>query len=183
MTSSADRSADTAHVAPDVIPVERIESRILLLRGQKVLLDGDLAAFYGVETGALNRVVRRHQERFPTDFMFQLTVGEFNNLKCQIGISSYGGRRHRPLVFTEQGVAMLSGLLHSPRAIAVNVGIMRAFVRLRQMIAAHADLARQYDAQFKVVFDAIRGLMTPPAKSRTRALNGGFVKMGGRNDK
>ncbi len=152
-----------------MIPAERIESRIHLIRGQKVLLDRDLAEFYGVETRVLNQAVGRNIERFPDDFMFKLTREEIRNLS-QFVISS--GFKHSPrvLVFTEQGVAMLSGLLNTPRAVAGNVGIMRAFVRLRQMIAGHAELAhrlaaleKRYDIQFKAVFDAIRDLMEPPA--------------------
>jgi len=144
------------------------------VRGQKVLLDRDLAGFYGVETRVLNQTVRRHQERFPVDFMFPLTREEIGRIS-QIVISSDLKFSNNVNAYTEQGVAMLSGLLNSPRAVAVNVGIMRAFVRLRQMIASHADLARQlnklerkYDAQFKVVFDAIRELMAPhtPVKPR-----------------
>lgn len=152
-----------------LLPAERVESRIFLVRGQKVMIDRDLAEFYGIETRVLNQAVRRNLGRFPEDFMFALTRDEIRNLS-QIVISP--GFKHSPrvLVFTEQGVAMLSGLLNSPRAVAVNIGIMRAFVRLRQMIAGHAELARQlttlerkYDAQFKAVFDAIRELMTPSA--------------------
>lgn len=156
--------------AAEAVPLERIEARIFLIRGQKVLLDRDLAEFYGVETRIVNRAVRRNAERFPEDFMFALTREEIGRIS-QLGTSSGSLKFSKSvLVFTEQGVAMLSGLLSSPRAVAVNVGIMRAFVRLRQMIASHADLARQlatlerkYDAQFKVVFNAIRELMTPPA--------------------
>ena len=163
-------------VATNLIPAGRIDSRIYLLRGEKVLLDSDLAELYGVETKALNRAVTRNRERFPSDFMFQLSPDEV--LRCQIGTSKKGrgGRRFSPYVFTEQGVAMLSGLLNSPCAIQVNIEIMRAFVRLRQMIASHADHARKlatlekrYDAQFRAVFDAIRELMSPaplPAKNR-----------------
>src|SRR5712671_5834711 len=126
---------------PDVslIPMERIERAILLIRGEKVMLDSDLAELYGVETGALNRAVKRNVNRFPLDFMFQLTPKEAENLKCQFGISSssYGGRRRSfPYAFTEQGVAMLSSVLNSERAVAVNIGIMRAFVKLRQMLAS-----------------------------------------------
>ena len=152
--------------------MERIESRIYVIRRQKVLIDRDLAELYGVETRTLNQAVGRNLERFPEDFMFSLTRDEIRNLS-QFVISS--GFKHAPRVsvFTEQGVAMLSGLLNSPRAIAVNVGIMRAFVRLRQMIATNADLARKlnalerkYDAQFKIVFDAIRELMTPPVAAK-----------------
>ncbi|MEO5959132.1 MAG: ORF6N domain-containing protein [Opitutaceae bacterium] len=167
MTSSADQSGPLGDAKAASIPAERIESRIYLVRGQKVMLDRDLAELYGVETRALNQAVSRNRQRFPGDFMFSLTRDEIRNLS-QIVISS--GFKHAPrvLVFTEQGVAMLSGLLNSPRAIAVNVGIMRAFVRLRQLITSNADLARKlaalerkYDAQFKMVFDAIRELMAP----------------------
>ena len=159
-----------------LIPAERIERAILLLRGQKVMLDTDLAALYGVETGALTRAVRRNLDRFPPDFMFQLTKQEFDDLRRQSGISSaWGGRRYPPYVFTEQGVAMLSTVLHSERAVQVNIEIMRAFVRLRRMLASHAELSRKldaleerYDAQFKAVFDAIRTLMAPPDPKRDR---------------
>jgi hypothetical protein len=152
------------------IPAERIDSRIYMLRGHKVMLSIDLADLYEVEPRALVQAVKRNIERFPADFMFQLSDQEFENLKSQIVISSWGGRRGVPYAFTEQGVAMLSSVLRSKRAVMVNVEIMRAFVRLRQMLTAHVDLARKlaalekkYDAQFKVVFDAIRELMTPPA--------------------
>jgi len=153
------------------IPAERIESRIYLLRGHKVMLSPDLAELYEVEPRALVQAVKRNIERFPADFMFQLSQEEFDNLKSQIVISSWGGvRRATPYAFTEQGVAMLSSVLRSKRAVLVNVEIMRAFVRLRQILVAHVELARKlaaleknYDAQFKVVFDAIRELMTPPA--------------------
>ncbi|MEA3280623.1 MAG: ORF6N domain-containing protein [Thermodesulfobacteriota bacterium] len=163
------------------ISIERIEQAILLIRGQKVLLDADLAQLYGVETKILNKAVKRNLDRFPEDFMFQLTAEEAENLRFQIGTSKKqrGGRRYLPYAFTEQGVAMLSGVLNSPRAVKVNVEIMRAFVRLRQLMATHTDLARKltaleqkYDKQFKVVFDAIRALMTPPAKPRKKI---GFV--------
>jgi len=161
------------------IPSERITRAIFLIRGQKVMLDTDLAALYGVDTGALNRAVRRNRGRFPDDFMFQLSSQETERLRCQIGISRWGGRRYQPYAFTEQGVAMLSSVLHSERAVRVNIEIMRAFVQLRQMLSSHADLARKlealenkYDAQFKVVFDAIRELMTPPEPPRRRI---GFV--------
>jgi hypothetical protein len=161
------------NAATTLIPTERIESRIFLVRGHKVVLDRDLAELYGVETRILNRAVRRNAERFPGDFMFALTRQEIGRIS-QIGTSS--GRlkfSKSVLVFTEQGVAMLSGLLNSPRAIAVNIGIMRAFVRLRQLISSNADLARKlaalerkYDAQFKMVFDAIRELMAPVAPEK-----------------
>ena len=157
-----------------VVAVERIESRIFMLRGHKVMLSPDLADLYEVEPRALVQAVKRNIERFPADFMFQLNAREFEHLKSQFVISSWGGlRRAAPYAFTEQGVAMLSSVLRSKRAVLVNVEIMRAFVRLRQMLAAHADLARKlaalekrYDAQFKVVFDAIRELMTPPTEKK-----------------
>jgi hypothetical protein len=144
----------------------------LSIRGHKVLLDADLAELYGVETKALVRAVKRNEERFPSDFMFQLSSEEFANLRCQFGTSSlWGGRRYAPHVFTEQGVAMLSSVLRSPRAVAVNIEIMRAFVRLREILTSHADLARRldelerkYDRQFAVVFKAIRELMKPPKR-------------------
>jgi hypothetical protein len=159
-----------------LIPVERITSAIVLLRGHKVLLDTDLAALYGVGVKALNQAVRRNRERFPTDFMFQLSTEEMAALRSQTVTLKTGRgahRKYRPYAFTEQGVAMLSSVLRSPRAVQVNIEIMRAFVRLRQMLASHADLARKldalekkYDVQFKVVFDAIRELMTPTAPKR-----------------
>ena len=119
----------------DLIPIERIEKRILLLRGQKVMLDTDLAELYGVETGALKRAVKRNRERFPEDFMFELTFQEVGILRCQIGTSSWGGQRFLPYAFTEQGVAMLSSVLKSKRAVQVNIEIMRAFVKLREILA------------------------------------------------
>jgi len=154
-----------------IIPVERIEHCILLIRGEKVLLDSDLAKLYGVETRTLTQAVNRNVERFPDDFMFRLTAAEFVILRSQsvTSRSSWGGRRYPPYAFTEQGVAMLSGVLRSKRAVQVNVEIMRTFVRLRAMLASHAQLGRKlralenkYDEQFKVVFDAIRTLMEPP---------------------
>ena len=165
-----------------LVPRERIERSILLIRGQKVMLSTDLAELYQVEPRVLVQAVKRNIARFPEDFMFQLTEEEFSNLKSQIVISSWGGlRRARPYAFTEQGVAMLSSVLRSKRAIQVNIEIMRAFVRLRRMLASHADLARKlealekkYDAQFKVVFEAIRELMKPPeTKETTHRISGG----------
>ena len=152
------------------IPIERIERAIMLVRGRKVMLDADLAVLYRVETGMLVRAVKRNIERFPQDFMFQLSKQEFNDLRCHFGTSSqWGGRRYPPYAFTEQGVAMLSSVLRSKRAVLVNIEIMRAFVRLRSILASHVNLARRlaalekkYDAQFKIVFDAIRELMAPP---------------------
>src|SRR5260370_41128911 len=153
---------------------DRIEKRIFLMRGHKVMLSSDLAHLYNVEPRALVQAVKRNLERFPSDFMFQLNDEEFQSLKSQIVTSSWGGlRRAAPYAFTEQGVAMLSSVLRSKRAIRVNIEIMRAFVRLRQMLASHADLARKldalekrYDAQFKVLFEAIRELMTPPPDTK-----------------
>lgn len=153
------------------IPEERILRAIHVIRRQKIMLDADLALLYEVETGVLTRAVRRNLERFPADFMFQLSKEEFDDLRRQSGTSSHwGGRRYPPYAFTEQGVAMLSSVLRSPRAVRVNIEIMRVFVRLRQMVTTHEELARRldglekkYDVQFKVVFDAIRQLMAPPA--------------------
>ena len=169
------------------VPAERIEQGILLIRGEKVLLDQDLASLYGVEPRVLNQAVKRNRDRFPPDFMFQLTWKEAEALRSQTvilknmdttpaeeGNSRRGKhRKYRPYAFTEQGVAMLSSVLNSKRAIGVNIEIMRAFVRLRQMLASHAQLRRKlqplerkYDAQFKVVFDAIRELMEPGQKAK-----------------
>ena len=153
-----------------IIPVEKIEKAILQIGGKKVMLDADLAELYGVETKVLIQAVKRNKDRFPEDFMFQLTKKQFDILRSQFVTSSqWGGRRYPPYAFTEQGVAMLSSVLRSPRAIRVNIEIMRAFVRLHQMLASNAELAqrideleKKYDAQFKVVFDAIKQLMAPP---------------------
>src|SRR6266478_2241469 len=166
------------------VPAERIESRIFMLRGHKVMLSPDLADLYEVRPKALVQAVKRNLERFPAHFMFQLSPGEFENLKSQFVTSSWGGlRRAAPYAFTEQGVAMLSSVLRSKRAVLVNVEIMRAFVRLRQWMASHVDLARKldslekkYDAQFKIVFDAIRQLMAPPAQTRTGKIGFGREK-------
>jgi hypothetical protein len=161
---------------PSLVPVERIEKAILLIRGKKVMLDADLASLYGVDTRVLVQAVKRNLDRFPADFMFQLSKEEVDFLRSQIVTLKRGRGQHSkylPYAFTEQGVAMLSSVLRSPRAIQVNIEIMRAFVRLRQMLASHAELARKldaleqkYDAQFKAVFDAIRQLMTPPEPKR-----------------
>jgi hypothetical protein len=158
--------------AKSLVPSERIERAILLIRGDKVLIDRDLAELYGVPTKVFNQAVQRNLERFPDDFMFQLTAEELANWRSHFVTSNPGakmGLRRRPYAFTEQGVAMLSSVLRSERAVSVNIEIMRAFVRLRQMLATHADLARKlndlekkYDNQFRVVFDAIRQLMAPP---------------------
>jgi hypothetical protein len=148
----------------------KIARRILLVRGLRVILDRDLAVLYGVSTKRLNEQVHRNRERFPSDFMFQLTPEDAESLRSQFATSNRGrgGRRYLPHAFTEQGVAMLSGVLHSRRAVRVNVEIMRTFVKLRQILSSHAELARKleelerrYDSQFRVVFDAIRELMSP----------------------
>lgn len=160
-----------------LIPREGIEQTILVIRGHNVMLDSDLAHLYGVTAGRLNEAVKRNEDRFPSDFMFQLTKPEFEHLKSQIAISSskWGGRRHAPYAFTEQGVAMLSSVLHSKRAIQVNIAIMRAFVQLRAMIASNKGLARRldelekkYDGQFLIVFEAIRELMAEPESKPRR---------------
>ncbi len=157
-----------------MISLERIQNAIFLLRAERVMLDSDLAVLYGVTTGALNRAVVRNSGRFPADFMFRLTAREAEDLKCQIGISSsrHGGRRSAPFAFTEQGVAMLSSVLRSERAVQVNIAIMRAFVQLRQTLASHKELARKleelerkiesHDHAIHSLFEALRQLMAPP---------------------
>lgn len=165
--------------APAKTPMPDVITRAILpLRGQKVLLDSTLASLYRVRTKALNQAVRRNRARFPADFMFRLTKPELADLRSQFVTSSsraHGGRRTRPYAFTEQGVAMLSSVLKSSRAIAVNVEIMRAFVRLRSMLAAHAELAarideleQKYDGQFRAVFQTIRQLIEPAPLPRRR---------------
>lgn len=159
-----------------LVPAETIEKKILLLRGEKVMLDTDLAALYGVETRVLVQAVKRNIERFPDDFMFQLSKEEADFLKSQIVTLKRGRGQHRkylPYVFTEHGVAMLSSVLRSQRAIQVNIEIMRAFVRLRRILAENAELARRldelekkYDAEFRQVFDAIKLLMAPPEQPK-----------------
>ena len=161
-----------------VMATDQIARAILLLRGQRVLLDADLAVLYGVGVKALNQAVRRNRRRFPPDFMFRLTVGERDSLRSQFVTLKRGRGQHRkylPQAFTEQGVAMLSGVLHSPRAIVVNVEIMRAFVELRRMPGSHVELARKIEAleekcdgQFKTVFQSLRELMAPPRPVRRR---------------
>lgn len=159
-----------------MVPAERITRAILLIRGHKVMLDADLANLYGVQTKVLIQAVKRNAGRFPIDFMFQLTDQEFANLRSQsVTSSSWGGRRYPPYAFTEQGVAMLSSVLNTERAIDVNIAIMRTFVQLRSMLASNAELAaklarleKKYDAQFKVVFDAIRQLMSPTVRPKRR---------------
>jgi hypothetical protein len=172
-----------------LIPIETIEQKIFLIRGHKVMLDDDLAKLYGVSVGRLNEAVKRNRNRFPLDFMFQLTSEEFENLKShfvtlnlksQIAISSsgWGGRRHPPYAFTEQGVAMLSSALRSNRAILVNITIMRAFVKLREILSTHKELAhkfsllekkiKKHDEEIHTIFEAIRHLMAAPEKPKRR---------------
>lgn len=158
------------------VPVETIERAILRVRGQNIMLDSTLAALYRVEVRVLNQAVKRNSRRFPADFMFRLTPEEAASVRSQNVILENGRgryRKYRPNVFTEQGVAMLSSVLHSPRAVRVNIEIMRTFVQLRRMLGANTELARklgeleqQYDAQFKVVFRAIRELMAPSNRPR-----------------
>jgi phage regulator Rha-like protein len=161
------------------LPTEAIEKSIYLIRGQKVMLSTHIAQLYGVEPRSLVQAIKRNIQRFPEDFMFQLTSEEFDALKSQIVISSWGGlRRARPYAFTEQGVAMLSSVLRSERAIEVNIAIMRVFVRLRQMLATHKELAtklaelenrlKDHDEQILAIFDAIRALMTTPEKPKKK---------------
>lgn len=158
-----------------IISAERVLQSIRWIRGQKVLLDSDLATLYGVTTGNLNKAVKRNVDRFPSDFMFQLEPEELANLKFQFGIPSWGGRRRsRPHVFTEQGIAMLSSVLNSERAVKVNIAIMRAFVKLRRMLDTNRELAQKFselerrvgkhDEEIVEILEAIRQLMTPPEK-------------------
>jgi len=167
--------------AGDLVSVEVIERRIYLIRSQKVMVDSDLAKLYQVETFNLNKAVKRNLNRFPSDFMFQLTKEEASSLRFQIGISKpegRGGRRYLPYVFTEQGIAMLSSVLNSERAVLVNIAIMRAFVKLREIMSTHRDLAHkiealerkygQHDEQIQVIFDAIKKLLQPPVSLKRR---------------
>jgi phage regulator Rha-like protein len=165
------------------IPVKSIVNKIVLLRGEKVLLDSDLAELYDVETKQLKRAVRRHLNRFPEDFMFQLSKEDFQNLRSHFGTSSWGGTRYMPMAFTEQGVAMLSSVLNSARAIEVNIAIMRAFVKLRETLATHKKLSRKlsdleqklgdHDEQIQAIFEAIRQLMLPPDEKGKKKI--GFI--------
>ena len=166
------------HKGVALVPPKRIERSILVIRGQKVMLDRDLAQLYGVETRALNQAVRRNIDRFPEDFMFRLTREEIMRISQFVISSVHPGVKtlkfsKNVMAFTEHGVAMLSSVLNSPRAVQVNIQIMRTFAKLREIISQHKDLARKldalekkYDAQFKVVFDAIRQMMTPPEPKR-----------------
>ena len=159
----------------NVILLSDVEPLILDIRGQRVMLDEDLARLYGVETKRLNEQVKRNIQRFPSDFSFQLSFQEFRDLKSQSATSSWGGRRKPPYAFTEHGALMAANVLYSETAIAASVQIVRAFLQLRQLTATHEKLSRKlaalekkYDQQFKVVFDAIRDLMTPPENPRRR---------------
>jgi hypothetical protein len=159
-----------------LVPIEVIEKKILFIGGQKMMLDSDLAALYGVTTKRLNEQVRRNLKRFPSDFMYQLSREEFESLKSHFATSSsWGGRRTRPYAFTEQGIAMLSSVLNSDRAIEVNIQIMRAFVKLREMMLSHKDLTRKlaelekkYDGQFQIVFEAIQQLIEVEEKPKRK---------------
>ncbi len=162
----------------ELIPQEVIETKILMIRGKKVMLDKDLAKLYKVETKYLTRQVRRNIGRFPDDFMFRLTKEE--NLRCQFGTSSYGGRRYLPYAFTEQGVSMLSSVINSERAIRVNIAIMRAFVKLREILSVHKELSHKlselehkiekHDVEIQAIFEAIRQLMEPPPEKPKRLI-------------
>jgi len=159
-----------------LVPLERIERIILIIRGQKVMLDSDLAELYGVSTRRLNEQTKRNIERFPDDFMFQLTEEEWENLRSQNATSrSWGGRRYPPYAFTEHGAVMLANVLKSDTAVNASIQVVRAFIRLREMLVSNKEMARRldelekkYDAQFQVVFQAIRELMEPPEKERRR---------------
>ena len=160
-----------------LVPVEKIENKIYQLRGKKVMLDEDLAGLYEVKTKNLNKAVKRNIERFPEDFMFQLTKEEAVNLRFQIGTSSWGGKRYMPYAFTEQGVAMLSGVLHSKRAIRVNIQIMRVFIQLKRMLLTNTglrhkieEMEKKYDKQFVVVFQAIKQLLEPPPVKEKKSI-------------
>ena len=156
----------------ELIPEEVIEQKIFMIRGHKVMLDRDLAQLYGVSVKRLNEQVKRNIKRFPGDFMFLLTKQEVVNLRSQFATSSWGGERYLPYVFTEQGVAMLSGVINSDRAIQVNIAIMRAFVKIREILSTHKELAHKlaelerkidkHDKDIGLIFEAIRQLMEPP---------------------
>jgi hypothetical protein len=159
----------------DIIPVENIVNKIYFFRGVKVMLDSDLAELYGVETKVLNQAVKRNLNRFPPDFMFQLDKEEFVCLRSQIVTSNRGGQRYLPFVFTEHGILMLSSVLSSEKAVHVNIQIMRTFTKLRQMLTTHEELKKKiesmekkYDAQFRVVFNAIKELITDEIKPKRK---------------
>jgi phage regulator Rha-like protein len=156
-----------------LVPEDRIEQIILIIRNQKVILDSDLAALYGVETKNLNKAISRNKTRFPEDFMFQLTKDEVENLRFQFGTSSYGGRRYLPYAFTEHGALMAANVLNSPQAITMSVAIIRTFIKLRQILSLNKDLAhrldeleKKYDEQFQVVFQVIRRLTELPEEPK-----------------
>jgi len=157
----------------EVVPIKNLINKIIFLRGHKVMLDSDLAELYGVETKRLLEQVKRNIERFPADFMYQLTEKEFTFLRSQFATSKRGGRRYPPYAFTEQGIAMLSSVLHIQRAIKVNIAIMRAFVKLRELLLTNKEFTRKlqkmeakYDKQFRIVFEVLQQLMEPPNKPR-----------------
>ena len=171
----------------ELVPYEIIENKIYIIRGQKVMIDHDLAILYGVPTKVFNQAVRRNIRRFPDDFMFQLTPEETlalrshfvtSNLRRQIGASKRGGRRYLPYAFSEHGILMLSSVLNSDRAVQVNIRIMRIFVKIREILSAHKDLARKldhleqkvsgHDVDIRQIFDAIRQLMEPPKEKRRK---------------
>ena len=159
----------------NLIPIEAISSKIYFVRKHRVMLDRDLAELYGVETSQLKRAVKRNIDRFPPDFMFELTKEELEDWRCQFGTSSWGGTRYPPMAFTEQGVAMLSGVLSSKRAIKVNIQIMRTFTKLRQMMATHKslkkkieDMEKKYDENFQIVFEAIKQLLETEEKPKRK---------------
>ena len=162
----------------EIIPIETVTGKIHSLREHKVILDRDLAELYGVETSQLKRAVRRNIDRFPPDFMFELTKEEHENLRCHFGTSSWGGTRYSPMAFTEQGVAMLSSVLNSNRAIQVNIAIMRAFVQMRELLATNTKLAQklselekrlsEHDDNFQIVFEAIRQLLAEDGKPKRK---------------
>jgi len=179
--SGKERQAISARTSPEspIVPVEQIEQAILLIRGHKVILDRDLAQLYGVETKALKRAVRRNIGRFPSDFVFELTKEEYDSLRRQFGTLKRGGHsKYLPMAFSEQGVAMLSSVLNTKRAIQVNIAIMRAFVRLREVVSTHKKLEvklselerkmEKHDESIEAIFEAIRQLMTPPEKPRKK---------------
>ena len=171
----------------ELVPYEIIENKIYIIRGQKVMIDHDLAILYGVPTKVFNQAVRRNIRRFPDDFMFQLTPEESlalrshfvtSNMRRQFGASKRGGRRYLPYAFSEHGILMLSSVLNSDRAVQVNIRIMRIFVKIREMLSAHKDLARKlgqleqkvsgHDVDIRQIFDAIRQLMEPPKEKRRK---------------
>lgn len=162
-----------------IVPIERIASQIYLIRGEKVMLDEALAALYGVETKVLNQAVSRNRARFPDDFMFRLSDEEFEDLRSQIVTASWGGRRNPPRAFTEHGVAMLSAVLRSEQAVQVSLAVVRTFVRLRQVLAAHEDLARKverHDQEIAALFEHVKALLAPPGPAEKTPI--GFAALG-----